>query len=99
MHFRSHRGGVYYTPENTMPAFRDALAKGFDAIETDPTLTKDGVIVLSHDAAVNRCLRHADGSVIEEQQRIVDLTYEQLMERGLFWAKYSFCFPPLYFLG
>lgn len=79
MHFRSHRGGVYYTPENTMPAFRDALAQGFDVIETDPTLTKDGVIVLSHDATVNRCLRHPDGSLIEEQQRIRDLTYEELM--------------------
>ena len=65
MHFRSHRGGAYYTPENTMPAFLAALNEDFYAIETDPTLTKDGVIVLSHDATVNRSLRNPDGSVIE----------------------------------
>ena len=31
--YRSHRGGVYYTPENTMPAFLDALEKGFEIDE------------------------------------------------------------------
>ena len=27
MLYRSHRGGVYYTPENTMPAFELAIEK------------------------------------------------------------------------
>lgn len=80
MHFRSHRGGAYYTPENTMPAFLAALNEDFYAIETDPTLTKDGVIVLSHDATVNRSLRNPDGSVIEGQKFIKDLTYAELLK-------------------
>lgn len=86
MLYRSHRGGVYYTPENTMPAFRDAMAQGFDCIETDPCLTKDGVVVLLHDAALNRTCRNADGSVISEPLYHSDLTYGELMtyDAGIF---------------
>ena len=77
--YRSHRGGVYYTPENTMPAFLDALEKGFDQIETDPNCTKDGVVVLMHDDTINRTCRHADGSLIEKPIRISETTYEELL--------------------
>ena len=79
MLYRSHRGGVAYTPENTMPAFEKALTGGFAYIETDPCLTKDGVIVLSHDKIINRTCRHADGSRIEGQVPVADSTYEELM--------------------
>ena len=77
--YRSHRGGVYYTPENTMPAFLDALKQGFDYIETDPQYTKDGVIVLMHDDTINRTCRNADGSQIEEKIYVRDHTYEELL--------------------
>ena len=79
MLYRSHRGGVYDTPENTLPAFRYALQAGYDYIETDPQLTKDGVVVLMHDATINRTCRHNDGSVITEPVRVRDLTYEELL--------------------
>ena len=77
--YRSHRGGVYYTPENTMPAFWDALEKGFDQIETDPNYTKDGVVVLMHDDTINRTCRMSDGSPIPQPVRLRDITYEELM--------------------
>jgi len=80
MLYRSHRGGVYYTPENTMPAFYDALKKGFHYIETDPTFTKDGKIVLQHDKYINRTCRNADGSMIAENISVPDLTYRELMQ-------------------
>ena len=80
MLYRSHRGGVYYTPENTMPAFLQALKDGYDQIETDPQLTADGVVVLIHDSTVNRTCRHADGTVVEEQVEVSSLTYAELME-------------------
>ncbi len=86
MLYRSHRGGVYYTPENTMPAFRDAIEKGFSHIETDPCCTKDGVIVLLHDVTLNRTCRNNDGTAIDGQLFLRDLTYEELQnyDAGIF---------------
>lgn len=80
MQYRSHRGGVYYTPENTMPAFLDALERHYAYIETDPNYTKDGVIVLHHDATINRTCRNADGSQINQPVYIRELTYAQLLQ-------------------
>ena len=45
----AHRGARMELPENTMPAFRRALELGADALEIDCHMTKDGVIVVSHD--------------------------------------------------
>lgn len=80
MIYRSHRGGVYYTPENTMAAFKDAMKEQFEQIETDPCYTKDGVIILIHDKFINRTCRNADGSEIEECISHLDLTYDELMK-------------------
>ena len=79
MLYRSHRGGVYDTPENTMPAFISALSLGYASIETDPQITRDGVVVLMHDDTINRTCRHADGSLIEKPIRISETTYEELL--------------------
>jgi glycerophosphoryl diester phosphodiesterase len=46
----AHRGAAAELPENTLPAFRRAMERGATAIETDCHLTKDGRVVLSHDA-------------------------------------------------
>ncbi len=80
MLYRSHRGGVFYTPENTMPAFSDALQKDYYSIETDPRYTKDGKIILMHDPTINRCCRNSDGSEIEESILVSDITYDELMQ-------------------
>ena len=80
MLYRSHRGNTFYAPENTMPAFQMALDAGFDYLETDPQCTKDGEIVLLHDNSINRTCRHGDGSRIEENLALSDLTYAELIE-------------------
>jgi len=80
MLYRSHRGGVYYTPENTMPAFAYALKVGYDYIETDPQLTRDGVVVLMHDDTINRTCRNGDGSPIAKPLKVSELTYEELLQ-------------------
>jgi len=80
MLYRSHRGCLYYAPENTMPAFNIALELGFDQIETDPQLTKDGVVVLMHDRLINRTCRNLDGSKIEKEIAPPDVTYEELLK-------------------
>ena len=45
----SHRGALREAPENTLPAFEYAIAQGVDALEMDMAVTKDNVIVISHD--------------------------------------------------
>lgn len=44
-----HRGTRGMRPENTLPAFEYAIAAGVDALELDMAVTKDDVIVVSHD--------------------------------------------------
>jgi glycerophosphoryl diester phosphodiesterase len=50
----AHRGGSRLRPENTMIAFEHAMALGVDAIECDVHLSKDGQLVVIHDATVDR---------------------------------------------
>lgn len=50
----AHRGYSDLYPENTMKAFKEAYYKGFDGVETDVHLTKDGEMVLIHDEKINR---------------------------------------------
>jgi glycerophosphoryl diester phosphodiesterase len=44
-----HRGARAMYPENTLPAFEYAIAQGVDVLELDMGITKDGVVVVSHD--------------------------------------------------
>jgi len=48
-----HRGARGLAPENTLAAFRRALAIGVTTLETDLAVTRDGVLVLSHDPRLN----------------------------------------------
>jgi glycerophosphoryl diester phosphodiesterase len=49
-----HRGAASLEPENTLRSFRRAAAESADAIELDLRLTRDGCLVILHDADVNR---------------------------------------------
>jgi glycerophosphoryl diester phosphodiesterase len=51
----SHRGEHLVRPENTIPAFEEAIRVGADFIEVDVQTTADGALVLSHDGTVDRC--------------------------------------------
>jgi glycerophosphoryl diester phosphodiesterase len=48
-----HRGARAVRPENTLPAFEYAISVGADVLELDMTVTKDDVIVVSHDLEMN----------------------------------------------
>ena len=50
----AHRGDSAYYPENTMAAFRAAIEEGVDQIELDVRVTRDGELVVIHDATVDR---------------------------------------------
>ena len=45
----AHRGAKRECPENTLPAFARAYARGADAVELDVHATADGVVVVHHD--------------------------------------------------
>jgi glycerophosphoryl diester phosphodiesterase len=49
-----HRGYSAYYPENTMLAFKNAIAEGARGIELDVHVTIDGNVVVSHDDYVDR---------------------------------------------
>jgi len=51
----SHRGEHLQRPENTIPAFQEAIRVGADYFEADVRTTSDGIMVLSHDATADRC--------------------------------------------
>ena len=50
----AHRGGSGLAPENTIAAFDTALALGADGLELDVRLSRDGVVVVHHDASLDR---------------------------------------------
>lgn len=78
----THRGdGV----ENTIPAFESAWQKGITHFETDLQLTRDKVLVLSHDASIQR--------LTGMKLNISNLTYHELQNHTINgkvnWAKLS----------
>ena len=50
---QGHRGARGLLPENTLPAFARALTIGVTTLELDTAITRDGVVVVSHDATLN----------------------------------------------
>lgn len=51
-----HRGDWRNYPENSIPAIESIIRMGADIMELDLKLTKDSVLVLSHDKTIDRCL-------------------------------------------
>lgn len=68
----AHRGYSAEAPENTHAAFTEALMRGYDHIEFDVQLTKDGVPVVIHDLTVDRTT-NASGLV-------KDYTFSEIQE-------------------
>ncbi len=57
-----HRGARGLAPENTLPAFAKALSIGVTTLEMDAGVTRDGVVVVSHDSSLNPSIaRGPDG--------------------------------------
>lgn len=50
----AHRGNSVEFPENTLPSFQGGIDAGADWVELDIRKTKDGQIVISHDADTKR---------------------------------------------
>jgi len=57
-----HRGNRAHAPENTLASLLEAVALGVDAVEFDLQVSLDGVLVVIHDATLDRTT-HASGPV------------------------------------
>ena len=67
-----HRGDWRNYPENSIPAIESVIKMGADMVEIDIQLTKDSVLVLSHDRTIDRCTTG--------KGNINDLTYDEIQQ-------------------
>jgi len=77
---QAHRGGRGLWPENTLASFAGALSLGVNTLELDCAVTKDGVVVISHDPLLNpEITRDASGKFIETHgPSFFSLTYAEV---------------------
>ncbi|HET8690521.1 MAG TPA: glycerophosphodiester phosphodiesterase [Steroidobacteraceae bacterium] len=77
---QAHRGGRGLRPENTLAAFRHALALGVTTLELDCGVTRDGVVVVSHDTRLNPDItRGPDGRFLQGPgPAIAELSFAEL---------------------
>jgi glycerophosphoryl diester phosphodiesterase len=77
---QGHRGARGLAPENTLPAFAAALSLGVSTLELDTAITKDGVVVVSHDARLNPDItRGTDGRWLNAPTRaVLNLTLDDI---------------------
>lgn len=60
----AHQGASGHSPSNTLESFRLALAQGADILELDVHMTRDGVVVVSHDETIDR-MSNGSGAIRE----------------------------------
>lgn len=69
-----HRGARAMRPENTLPGFEYAIAAGVDVLELDVAVTRDDIVVVSHDPKLNRTICQSP----DPPRSIRDLTLAEL---------------------
>jgi len=75
----AHRGGAALYPENTLAAFRDAVARGCDGAELDVQLSKDGEVAVFHDFRLKPEICRLDGEWLQKPTPLIkDLTLAEL---------------------
>jgi glycerophosphoryl diester phosphodiesterase len=77
-----HRGASADAPENTLSSFKLGYAQGADADELDIHLTKDGKLIVSHDANTKR--------TAGVDKKIVESTFDELRKLDVGkWGKWA----------
>ncbi|HZZ91008.1 MAG TPA: glycerophosphodiester phosphodiesterase family protein [Usitatibacter sp.] len=93
----AHRGASGYFPEETLEAYRLAIAMGVDVIEPDIVLSKDGALIARHDvtlatstnvadhpefASRKRSGENGDGEAVAADWFVCDFTLAELKTLG-----------------
>jgi glycerophosphoryl diester phosphodiesterase len=93
----AHRGASGYFPEETIEAYRLAIAMGVDVIEPDIVVTKDGVLIARHDITLDtstdvanhpefagrrRSGENGDGEPVAADWFVCDFTLAELKTLG-----------------
>lgn len=66
----AHRGGTRHAMENTLPAIREAIEAGAQFAEIDVQMSRDGVLVVTHDSDFSRQAGIAT--------KVWELTYDEI---------------------
>ena len=66
----AHRGYSAAAPENTLPAFQLAIDQGCEWAELDVQMTRDGVVMVTHDTSLKRCTG--------KNAKVYDLTFAEI---------------------
>ena len=76
---QGHRGARGLAPENTLAGFAATLSLGVSTLELDLAMTRDGVVVVSHDPALNPDLtRDASGAWLTRAGPVIhELTFAE----------------------
>lgn len=77
-----HRGARGLAPENTLFGYAAALATDVDFIDMDVGMTKDGVLVVTHDGALNPIItRDKSGNWLDHETRLIkNFTFDELQQ-------------------
>ena len=69
---QGHRGARGLAPENTIAGFAKALAIGVHTLETDIAISRDGVLLISHDPSLNPDItRGPDGQFLAARGPVI----------------------------
>lgn len=69
---QGHRGARGLAPENTLAGFALTLSLGVDTLETDIAVSRDGVLLISHDPALNPDItRGPDGQFLSAHGPVI----------------------------
>ncbi len=78
---QGHRGARSVLPENSLPAFEYALRVGVSTLELDTGITKDGVVVVTHDQQINPTIcQYKNGAKAKSGLLIHQLTLSEVKE-------------------
>ena len=80
----AHRGGAALMPENTFPAFDNAVRLGVDWLEFDMVMTADNQLIIQHDTTVNATFCNADpaSGITPKPMRQLTLAQAQKFDCG-----------------